>query len=33
VIAIAAGVIAVGMALVLDQLNIAANAAAASLFL
>jgi NADH-quinone oxidoreductase subunit N len=33
VIAIAAGVIAVGMALVLEQLNIAANAAAASLFL
>jgi NADH-quinone oxidoreductase subunit N len=33
VIAIAAGVMAIGMMLVLKQLNIAANAAAASLFL
>ena len=33
VIAITAGILALGMALVLEQLNIAANAAAASLFL
>ncbi|MEE4235508.1 MAG: NADH-quinone oxidoreductase subunit NuoN [Anderseniella sp.] len=33
VIAIAAGLLAIGMVLVLEQLNIAANAAAASLFL